>query len=180
VSGPDHQEMPSTWFQWHAGVIAPGMRVLDVGCGSGRHAIAAAERGAKVIGVDFDNAELEKADKAAKKARVPVEWLQLDLESQPLPLGPFDLVMIFNYLDRARMPAFLEAVRPGGCFMAETFSEQQRELGWGPTSDDHLLKPCELWSLVHPFEILLAREVIEMLDGRPMAVGSILARRPND
>jgi len=179
VSGPEHLGMPSTWFQWHAGVIAPGVRVLDIACGSGRHAIAAAGRGAKVIGVDFDDAALEQADQAAKKARLPIEWMRRDLSGDPLPEGPFDLVMMFNYLDRARMSTFLDAVRPGGYFMAETFSEQQRELGWGPTSDEHLLKPCELWTLVLPFEIVLAREVIEMLDGRPMAVGSILARRPS-
>jgi 2-polyprenyl-3-methyl-5-hydroxy-6-metoxy-1,4-benzoquinol methylase len=154
------------------------MRVLDIACGSGRHAVAAAERGAQVIGIDTDTAQLEEAGRAAAKARVSVDWQQKNLERDGLPDGPFDLVMMFNYLDRERLPAFLASVRPGGFFLAETFTEQQRELGWGPTSDAHLLKPCELWSLVEPYEIVLAREVLEMLDGRPMAVGSVLARRP--
>jgi 2-polyprenyl-3-methyl-5-hydroxy-6-metoxy-1,4-benzoquinol methylase len=179
VSDPEQQEIPSTWFQWHASLIDPGMRVLDIACGSGRHAVAAARRGAQVIGIDTDAAQLEQADRSAKKAHVTVDWQQLDLERDPLPTGSFDMVMVFNYLDRARLPAFLEAVRPGGYFLAETFSEQQRELGWGPTSEAHLLKPCELWSLVEPFEIVLGREVLEMLDGRPMAVGSVLAQRPS-
>jgi hypothetical protein len=35
-----------------------------------------------------------------------------------------------------------------------------------------------LWTLVGDFEIVLAREVLETLDGRAKAVASILAQRP--
>jgi 2-polyprenyl-3-methyl-5-hydroxy-6-metoxy-1,4-benzoquinol methylase len=172
--------MPNTWFQWHAAVVKSGARILDLACGSGTHAIAAAQRGAHVVAVDIDPERLEAAQKEAEKAGVTVEWMQADLTKDPLPDGQFDVVMIFNFLDRARMPHFLEAVKPGGYFMSETFLEQQRELGWGPTSDDHLLKSGELWSLVKPFEIVLAREVLEILDGRTRAVASILAQRPRE
>jgi 2-polyprenyl-3-methyl-5-hydroxy-6-metoxy-1,4-benzoquinol methylase len=170
--------MPSTWFQWHADIITPGARVLDLACGTGSHAIAAAERGAEVVAVDNDPQRLKAAEEAARKANVSVDWVQADLTQDPLPDGRFDVVMVFSYLDRERMPQFLEAVKPGGYFMSETFLEQQRDLGWGPTSDEHLLKAGELWSLVGQFEIVLAREVLEMLDGRSKAVSSILARRP--
>ncbi len=172
--------MPSTWFQWHAGIIGSGMRVLDLACGDGTHAIAAAERGAEVVAVDIDPERLKAAETAAGKAGVTVQWLMADLTKDPLPDGQFDVVMIFNYLDRERIPQFLEAVKPGGYFMSETFLEQQRDLGWGPTSDDHLLKSGELWSLVKPFEIVLAREVLEILDGRTKAIASILAQRPRE
>ncbi|NIM48856.1 MAG: methyltransferase domain-containing protein [Gemmatimonadales bacterium] len=174
------RDIPSAWFQWHAAIIRPGMRVLDLACGRGCHAIAAAERGAHVVAVDNDAEILRSAEKAARKANVTVEWVQADLQRDPLPEGKFDIVMVFNYLDRARMSQFLDAVKPGGYFMLETFLEQQRELGWGPTSDEHLLKAGELWELVQPFEILLAREVVEILDGRSMAVSSILAQRPGE
>lgn len=156
------------------------MRVLDLACGRGHHAIAAALRGAEVLAVDFDEDLLRDADRAARKAGVTVEWVKADLTRDPLPNGPFDLVMQFDYLDRTRLPEFLDLVKPGGYFAAETFLEQQRELGWGPTSDEHLLKPAELWSLVRPFEIVLAREVHETLDGRTKAISSILARRPSE
>jgi SAM-dependent methyltransferase len=170
--------IPSTWFQWHAFLIRTGARVLDLGCGQGCHAIAAARRGAKVVGVDIDGEQLQEAEIAARNANVSVEWVQADLASAPLPAGPFDVVMQFNYLDRGRLPEFLDAVRPGGYFQAEAFLEQQRDLGWGPTSDAHLLKRGELWSLVGNFEVVLAREVLEILDGRTRAVASVLARRP--
>jgi hypothetical protein len=72
----------------------------------------------------------------------------------------------------------MAVVQPGGYFQAEAFLEQQRDLGWGPTSDAHLLKRGELWSLAGDFEIVLAREVLEILDGRTRAVASVLAQRP--
>jgi hypothetical protein len=72
------------------------------------------------------------------------------------------------------------AVRPGGFLLCETFLEGQREHGWGPTSDDHLLKPGELLRLIEPFEIILAREALDFVGGRPMAVASVLAQRPRE
>ena len=81
-------------------------------------------------------------------------------------------------LDRTRWPDFRAAVRPGGHLLVETFLENQRSLGWGPQSDEHLLKPGELLELVKPYEVFLAREVIDMVDGRPAALASILAQRP--
>ncbi|MEO7397757.1 MAG: methyltransferase domain-containing protein [Ilumatobacteraceae bacterium] len=45
--------------------LTPGMRVLDVGCGPGRHAIALAERGIAVHGIDISHAFIELALAAA-------------------------------------------------------------------------------------------------------------------
>jgi SAM-dependent methyltransferase len=156
------------------------MRVLDLGCGRGSHAIGAARRGARVVAVDVDDDRLRDAERAARKAGVSVEWVKADLAYDPLPEGPFDFVMQFGYLDRRRLPEFLDLVKPGGYFEAEAFLEAQRALGWGPTADEHLLKPAEFWSLVGDFEIVLAREVHETLDGRTKAIASILARRPTE
>jgi SAM-dependent methyltransferase len=178
VSAASGRSVPSTWFQWHASLVRPGTRVLDLACGQGCNAIAAARRGAAGVAGDADRDRLGDAEAAARKVGVPVEWVQADLTRDPLPPGAFDVVMQFNFLHRDRLPDFLAAVKPGGYFSAETFLEQQRELGWGPTSDDHLLKRGEIWSLVGRYEIVLAREALEVLDGRTRAVASVLARRP--
>ena len=170
-------ERPSTWFTWHAALLRPGMRVLDLACGSGRHAIAAAELGARVTAVDEDASRLKTGRRAAQHRRLSVEWIEADLGHYSIAECSFDLVMIFNYLDRRRMNDFTRAVRPGGFFMLETFLQSQRQLGWGPKSDDHLLRAGELPTLLVPLEVVVSREALDFSDGRPMAVASALAER---
>jgi SAM-dependent methyltransferase len=45
--------------------LQPGMRVLDVGCGPGRHAYALAERGVNVVGVDISQRFIDLANDGA-------------------------------------------------------------------------------------------------------------------
>lgn len=75
------------------------------------------------------------------------------------------------------MPRILRLVAPGGLLMMETFLEAQREAGWGPTSDKHLLRPGELARLVAPLTVVHGREALETVDAeRWRAVASIVAR----
>jgi hypothetical protein len=107
-----------------------------------------------------------------------VDWRVIDLQGPWPELGDFDAVLVFNYLDRARMPEVQHLVGPGGLLMMESFLIGQRELGWGPTSDDHLLRPGELAGLVAPLRILHGREVIEPIDAeRWRAIASVVACR---
>lgn len=169
---------PSTWFLWHAHLIRPGMRVLDLACGEGRHSLAAAALGASVVGIDRDETRLATARELAEAQGATVDWRVVDLEGDWPELGAFDAVLVFNYLDRARMPEIHRLVAPGGLLMMESFLTGQRELGWGPTSDDHLLRPGELARLVTPLRILHGREVIEPVDAeRWRAIASVVACR---
>ena len=171
-------ERPSSWFAWHAHRIHSGTRVLDVACGSGRHALAAAQLGARVTGVDRDPDGLDAGRREAKSRQLDVKFIEADLEQEWPALGTFDLVMVFNYLDRLRMPRIVEAVAPGGLLLLEAFLEAQRAFGWGPQKDDHLLRSGELAKLVTPLTVLHGREVIEAVDNaRWSAVASVLAQR---
>ena len=171
-------ERPSSWFAWHAYRIRAGSRVLDLACGTGRHALAAAMYGAEVTAVDKDAASLEIARKEAKARGLEVNWKQVDLEGAWPELGHFDAVLVFNYLDRPRFPRILEAVSPGGFLMMETFLEAQRAFGWGPSNEAHLLRSGELNKLVTPLVVIHGREVVEAVDNaRWSAMASVLAQR---
>lgn len=69
-----------------------GRDVLDVGCGTGRHAIRLAARGASVTAIDFSRAMLDRA--ARKPGAGSVRFLAHDLHT-PLPFGDaaFDLAL---------------------------------------------------------------------------------------
>ncbi|HEX6105922.1 MAG TPA: class I SAM-dependent methyltransferase [Gemmatimonadales bacterium] len=150
--------------------------MLDLACGEGRHSLAAALLGAEVVAVDRDETRLATGRELAAEHGLEVDWRVADLEGPWPDFGRFDAVLVFNYLDRARMPAVRELIGPGGFLMMETFLTAQRELGWGPTSDDHLLRPGELGRLAAPLSVLHGREVLEAIDAeRWRAVASVIA-----
>jgi ubiquinone/menaquinone biosynthesis C-methylase UbiE len=69
-----------------------GLRVLDLGCGTGRHALWLAEQGAKVTAVDFSEGMLAEARQ--KPFAESVTFLQHDLHNPlPFPDGEFDAVV---------------------------------------------------------------------------------------
>lgn len=57
------------------------VRILDVGCGTGRHSIELAKRGYKVTGIDLSADQLKRAKEKADAACVTVEFLQKDARS---------------------------------------------------------------------------------------------------
>jgi len=154
------------------------MTVLDLACGEGRHALRAAQWGATVTAVDADETKLETGREAAARLGLTVDFRSVDLEGAWPAFGRFDVVMLFNYLDRDRMKEIRELLAPGGLLVMETYLEWQRSLGWGPTKDAHLLAPGELATLAAPLEILHGREVFEPVDANKVrAVASVVAQQ---
>lgn len=60
--------------------LPSGSRILDVGCGFGRHSIELAKRGFEVVGIDPSAAMLASAQQRADQAGVTVEWQQIAAE----------------------------------------------------------------------------------------------------
>jgi len=112
--------------------VAEGVRLLDVACGPGQVAAAAAQRGARVSGLDFAPAML-----ALARARHPaLEFIEGDAQQLPFPEVTFDrVVMNFGVLhlpdpDRA----FAEARRvltPGGRYGFTVWADAALNRGMG-------------------------------------------------
>jgi SAM-dependent methyltransferase len=100
--------------------LVPGERVLDVACGSGNGAIAAARRSwGNVVGVDFVPALLERGRERAAAERLDIEFLEGDAAALPVEDGKFDVVMsIFGAMFAADQEKaateLLRACKPGG------------------------------------------------------------------
>jgi len=106
--------------------LEPGMAILDLGCGQGRHAIPLAERGYRVTGLDLSETMLHRAQRFAHDHSVRVEWVQRRMEDLD-GLGPFDAVVclftVWGYYGDEGDANVLEHIhhvlRPGGRLMLD-------------------------------------------------------------
>jgi SAM-dependent methyltransferase len=73
--------------------IEPGMKVLDVACGTGNAARPAARAGARVIGLDLTPKLLEAGRAKAAAEGLEIEWREGDAEALPFEDGEFDRVL---------------------------------------------------------------------------------------
>jgi len=108
--------------------LRPPALVLDLACGTGRHALALARRGFHVVGVDRSRPQLDAARAKADAARLQVSWVEADLRRLP-QLPPADAaICYFNswgyFTDDADNRAVLHQararLRTGGALLLDT------------------------------------------------------------
>jgi SAM-dependent methyltransferase len=105
-----------------ATAVGPGTTVLDLGCGAGSFARAAADRGARVTGVDLDPAAVRLAAAEVPEGRFAVG----DLHDPPP--GPFDVVAAVQVLMHVADPvAVLAGAARTGAVVAATVWGRERE-----------------------------------------------------
>ncbi|MEZ6194457.1 MAG: class I SAM-dependent methyltransferase [Planctomycetota bacterium] len=131
----------------------PGAWALDLGCGTGRHARALAERGWEVLAVD---AAAEALLRPADSPRI--RRLLADLDHwRPAPAA-FDLIVDVHFLDRSLAPALAAALRPGGSLLMEI---RLGELRPGEPPPPFRLLPGESERLFPTLEVLWTQEEME-------------------
>jgi SAM-dependent methyltransferase len=100
--------------------ILPGEQVLDVACGSGNGAIAAARRAwGNTTGADYVPALLERGRERAAAERLEIDFVEGDAEALPFEDGSFDVVMsIYGAMFAPDQPKtaseLLRVCKPGG------------------------------------------------------------------
>jgi len=119
-------------------------QVLDLACGSGRHARLLASLGHEVIALDRD------AQALAAASGEGIATVQHDLEAPgaawPFAPGRFAGIVVTNYLHRPLFADIAAGLAPDGVLVYETFARGNEVFG-KPSNPDFLLSPGELLDL---------------------------------
>jgi len=69
------------------------LRIIDIGCGTGRHSIELTKRGYKIIGIDLSDSLLERAKEKAKTQNLQIDFQKHDARNLPFK-NEFDLAIM--------------------------------------------------------------------------------------
>jgi tellurite methyltransferase len=144
---------PSHFLAEVSALLPVSGRALDVAGGSGRNARWLLQRGLQVTIADISEVGLQRAVSTAPGLRT----MQLDLESEPLPPGPWDLILCSHFLHRPLFARFPGALAPGGMLVIAhpTASNLERHPKPGR---QFLLEDGELPKLISGLDVLLYKE----------------------
>ena len=121
---PDAFDLDGTWYATAldalAGVVVPGSRVLDLGCGCGVPVAAALSRRHHLTGVDLSARQIERARRLVPRAT----FLQADMTSIAFRDDAFDAIVslwAIIHVPVGEQPALFDAIarwlRPGGTLL---------------------------------------------------------------
>jgi SAM-dependent methyltransferase len=116
-------------FLWESLALRPGMQVLDLACGHGRHTLELAQRGIDMTGVDLSRPFLERAFREAERRQLGPRLMVGDMRDVDYDRGfeaAFCWGTSFGYFDDMTnykvVTSLFRALRPGGRLVLETAS----------------------------------------------------------
>ncbi len=166
---PHFASPPSPWVVRFLPLVRKGGRVLDLAAGGGRHTRLLLEEGFSVRAIDRDTSALEGL------AGPRCEVSNCDLETgEPVALrGPYDGIVVTNYLYRPLFPALERALAEAGVLIYETFAAGNEAFS-PPRNPDFLLRHGELLA-AFPSLTVVAFEQGEIRLPRPAVVERLAA-----
>ena len=159
--------------------LKPGMKVLDVACGTGNLALPAARAGAEVTGVDIAQNLVEQARENAKREGLNVKFDEGDAEALPYDDASFDAVVTMFGAMFAPRPELVAAelkrvCRPGGFIAMANWTPSGFIGQMFKTTASHVPPPAGmpspvLWGVEETVRQRLG-EGISKLEARPQIV----------
>ena len=129
--------------------VTPRDYVIDLGSGDGRNVIAAARRGARALGVEYEENLVEVSKRAAAKARVEdrASFVRGDMFAADISQATALILFLIPSNLEKLAPKFL-AMRPGTRIVSNTYEIE----GWEPDETSRV-PDCLSWCVAHLYVV---------------------------
>jgi len=167
------QESPSSWIVKFAPLIKSQGLVLDLACGSGRHAKWLAQQGYQVDALDRDpiaTSSMQGID------GIRIQQTDLETTEPPSFEHSYDGIIVSRYLHRPLLTSLATILKPGGILIYETFMRGNERYG-KPSNPDFLLMPDELLNTYSPLLNIISFEQGEVVEPKPAMLQRICAQK---
>jgi len=154
-------------------ITTTGKQALDVACGMGRHSKYLASLGFEVDALDVSSVAIEEL------RNIPhIQAQEVDFDTYTLTKERYDLIVCTYFLERKLFPQMIEALKPNGLILLETFLHDENNERI-PSNPDFLLQKGELEANFSEKCELLHLEVFSAIDykGYKTMKTSMVARK---
>jgi len=148
----------SKGLQENAHLFSNKGRALDLACGTGGDAIFLSTKGFVVDAWDISDAIIKKLDNFATKNNLSINAEARDITQTPPESACYELISVAHYLDRSLAPILINALKPGGLLVYQTFTQEVTASYSGPSNLDFRLASNELLSLFSDLTVVVFRE----------------------
>lgn len=128
-------------------------RLLDIAGGGSGDSLGFARRGLDVTVADVSDVGLRTARERATAEGLTIDTVEIDLETEAVPDGPWAVITVANYLQRDLFPTLVDRLAPGGLLGVVIATTTNLERNPKPGAP-FLLEPGEIPDLVPGLEIL--------------------------
>jgi len=129
-------------------------------------------KGFDVLGLDISEKGLGKAHQLASANKVKIATRVADLETHQLAKNAYDLIICTYYMQRSLFPQFMDALKPGGMALVETYNLDY--LKYKKFKRKYLLEDNELLKIFRDYKIIK----YEIYDDGVEAYSSIIVQKP--
>lgn len=167
---------PEPWVLDQAKTLAPGSRILDLGAGIGRHALAFAAMGHLVTALDAAESSGAAITGTARAQQLSIDTRHAPMTELPFDAASFDHVLAWNVIyhgDEAIVRRTLAEVarvtRPGGTFMATMLSARRLPVEQAKAAGREISRNTWVFDgpgdKVHPHYFCTAPDLLALLRG---------------